>query len=1161
MKKLLDLPILYKMMFASAIVLAPMVATVVLSISILQSQSDDARIINLAGRQRMLTQKFTKEILQEQFVSNQLAMAHRQADVLSRQIENDLIEYNRIRRDVQEVMPRPLEFARQAAADLGEEAGYSWRLASQHPLFPEDALVSDFEVGAWAVLAYSDQDTYAAVLEREQGGASIYVAHPVRASENNFIYRLSSSARQASGIQGGDLLGMLVVEVPLTDNPELGASFVSTFYGRAERPSMKTKELFETTLTCLLDGGTTFSDLGMTQEVVIPGTGEEGIRATLLEARQFWNLLIAATSALGSSKPGSEEQIRAIDMTQSSSLTALKKMNAAVGMFEQVSNARSDFLLRIQTLSLLLCTLTCIGVLFMIRNFVSRPIRKVVEMIERVADGQLDTEPVASSTADEVGVLSQAGNRLLASMQSLAEKAREITAGQLQADRVEEGMADGRSLRESATHLTTSEFDELNGDLAEAFAQMTIKLRVLTVQARKIAADQLSDPSLDEHIDGELGEAFQDMCSHLKVLLERAQMIASGEFRAHMVEERIEKGQDFREAAMESARVGMNHMEGELAGAFTRMLAQLKIQTVQARRIAADRLSDPTLQVKQEGELGEAFAEMRDNLNAMLQRARAIAAGRFNMADMDRRLQGAADLPKAALESARDDMHHKEGELAEAFTGMLAQLKILTHQARLIADDRLDHDALSQKQQGELGEAFARMTGRLQGIAGELGDLASGRITDSGAAGSEGVLASSLARTRRTLQESINALQELSRAAADGRLGERATLDGREGAWRDLLEGVNTMLDEFNRPAQEARRVLRQVAQGDLTERIEESYGGDHEVLKNDINKVIESLGQTLGSVRQTAISADRTGTQLNEEATRIAEGASRQASAIEQISSSMEELTSMVGQNADHARMASGLSEQSHKDAQDGTQAMTRMSEAMEHIKTSTDRTSRIIRTIDEIAFQTNLLALNAAVEAARAGESGKGFAVVAEEVRDLAQRSAEAARETSEMIEEAVANTDQGVRITTEVGKTLAKMLASSDKVNNLVNEISVSSSEQADGLHQINAAVADMDRITQQNAAGAEESAAATKELQERIQDLREGLKGFKTGQEEESFAPSAPAAPAGQESVPELQVQESTVSAPRNETVQVPSELGEVVGNFEFGSDEDDDFFDF
>jgi methyl-accepting chemotaxis protein len=250
--------------------------------------------------------------------------------------------------------------------------------------------------------------------------------------------------------------------------------------------------------------------------------------------------------------------------------------------------------------------------------------------------------------------------------------------------------------------------------------------------------------------------------------------------------------------------------------------------------------------------------------------------------------------------------------------------------------------------------------------------------------------------------------------------------------------------------------------------------------LTGAITRIAASL---LAGSQQTAAAA----AQVSSASQSLAQGASEQAAAIEETTSSVEEMASMTKQNASNANEAKNLAASTKADAEKGTQAMVRMSQAIDDIKQSSDKTAKIVKTIDEIAFQTNLLALNAAVEAARAGEAGKGFAVVAEEVRNLAQRSAEAAKNTASMIEESVKNSNNGVQISKEVGDSLTEIGEAARKVNDLIGEIAAASNEQSQGIDQISTAVGQMDQVTQQNAANAEESAAASEELSAQAEEL--------------------------------------------------------------------------
>jgi len=218
-----------------------------------------------------------------------------------------------------------------------------------------------------------------------------------------------------------------------------------------------------------------------------------------------------------------------------------------------------------------------------------------------------------------------------------------------------------------------------------------------------------------------------------------------------------------------------------------------------------------------------------------------------------------------------------------------------------------------------------------------------------------------------------------------------------------------------------------------------------------------------------------------------LADEAARQATELQRSSASLQQVALATRRNAEGADAARRTTAALRGETETGRVAMERLNEAISRIRAASDETARIVRTIDEIAFQTNLLALNAAVEAARAGEAGKGFAVVAEEVRNLAQRSAEAAKNTAQMIEESVKNADNGVAITREVGAALAEISSAASEVNQLVAGIAQASNEQNEGNQQINTAVGQMDHITQANAANAEQTASASEELSGHAEEL--------------------------------------------------------------------------
>ena len=365
----------------------------------------------------------------------------------------------------------------------------------------------------------------------------------------------------------------------------------------------------------------------------------------------------------------------------------------------------------------------------------------------------------------------------------------------------------------------------------------------------------------------------------------------------------------------------------------------------------------------------------------------------------------------------------------------------------------------------------------------------------------ERVKAEHLKVERQAQQE----IAELISAAARGDFGRRIEVAGKEGFFRQLADDLNTLSGTTESGLDDVARVLRALAQGDLTQHIDADYQGVFGQLKDDTNQTVSALHQTLDGIQAAAGSIRVAAEEISAGNADLSRRTESQASSLEQTAASMAELNATVKRNAEGAAKARTMADESRKRVLEGGQVMSRLVSTMSEIEKSSGRIADIVNLIESIAFQTNILALNAAVEAARAGEQGRGFAVGATEVRNLAQKSAGAAKEIKDLIDNSQNSVNLGVSEVRNVGTVIDQVVEAFEGLNGLVVDIAQASGEQAAGIDQVAVAMTHMEEVTQQNAALVEEAAAAAESLRDQVQGLDEASQRFQLGSGGEGAVP--------------------------------------------------------
>jgi methyl-accepting chemotaxis protein len=464
---------------------------------------------------------------------------------------------------------------------------------------------------------------------------------------------------------------------------------------------------------------------------------------------------------------------------------------------------------------------------------------------------------------------------------------------------------------------------------------------------------------------------------------------------------------------------------------------------------------------------------------------------------------------KAGKLDARADVKRHKGCFANLIEGINQTLEIIEkplNEARKILAKITVND-YTQHMEGEyegtfhdFAEAINQVRQRLLSIQDSVERIGRGdtsrleEFQKIGKRSENDKMMVSISTAMLAIRELINQADILATATLNGHLDVRGDENKFEGGYKDIIKGMNNTMKAIAAPIEEASSVMQEMARGNLTVSMDGDYKGDYNNIKQSLNTTIVSFNNILNDISSAASQVASGSNQVSNSAQSLSQGSMEQASSIEELTASIEEISTQTKQNANHADDASKISLSAKNDAIHGNEQMHEMCRAMEDINESSTNISKIIKVIDDIAFQTNILALNAAVEAARAGQHGKGFAVVAEEVRTLAARSANAAKETTSLIEGSIQRVNAGTKIANDTAQALVEIVNGVEKATTLVGDIAQASNEQASGIEQINQGIMQVSKVTQMNSATSEESAAASQELFSQAEMLNSQVSRF-------------------------------------------------------------------
>jgi methyl-accepting chemotaxis protein len=535
----------------------------------------------------------------------------------------------------------------------------------------------------------------------------------------------------------------------------------------------------------------------------------------------------------------------------------------------------------------------------------------------------------------------------------------------------------------------------------------------------------------------------------------RAELLAMGKFQNARL-------MDDSAMAVSGSQTGRAVLVGGLMAALLAavalgyVIAKSVVRPVDRARAALDAMADGDMSAEIDASAKDEIGQMLAAMKRMQERLQAFAAAQAEMAKQHDEGWIDHQLPAEIFPGAYGSMATQVNDLVNSHIAV--KMKIVEVVKRYAQGDlSIDMDRLPGKK-AQITEAIDGVKASLMSVNGQIKTLVS--------------------------------------AAVAGDFTVRGDASKFQYEFKAMVDDLNRLMQVSDTGLNEVVRVLGALAKGDLTEKITNDYQGTFGRLKDDSNATVEQLSQIIGQIREASESIGTASREIAAGNTDLSQRTEEQASSLEETASSMEELTATVKQNAENAKQANQLAAGASAVAVRGGAVVGEVVGTMSSINESSKKIVDIISVIDGIAFQTNILALNAAVEAARAGEQGRGFAVVASEVRNLAQRSAAAAKEIKTLIGDSVDKVGEGTKLVDAAGKTMEEIVQAVKRVTDIMSEITAASQEQSAGIEQVNQAITQMDQVTQQNAALVEQAAAAAESMKDQASNLGQAVSVFVT-----------------------------------------------------------------